>query len=630
MWCFLAKVKSFFGIVIFVFIILTSSYLLRLKGIQKIYKFDPKCIPSKNSTLIYFISSNLTTFHRVLEQIQYIEAHQQLSPTSSAILPDLKPYHVIVLPLVLHSFEVHLEQEGLYGLVELHRFSWDFILIDSNVLSMEIPQIFREFFIEQNTSLISSIAHSLRIFNMIFKKPQLILSYGEHSEKILDMVERIEGFQIDSAATCNSSDFDAMIVMDRCKDFPSCLLTPVIYSGLLVEMFHTNAGQLHIDVANNRIKSNKLPLLQPIANTIDIKTDVTTLRLNSINDTIYAENRYKHITDVVNLLSAQAKVLGMEVRNLQGMQIHEIQDYVSKKLPKITTQKKELFKHLILCETIVNELGGQFEKLHTMEESMIYNRNKKQTYSRILENLCIDAHKYNALRHICLLHITCNLNFDEATTFMTNYLNTFGYKYLTIFSKLSTAKLFPNIDAIITKSTRLTSITKWQNQFQADAIKMKLLPESEQQNFVGTSSSSRNNTSKQDPLCLSYVFNGTYIPLVAQLAKILCECERFDDFQLKSMNFEQLKIYRYLSLIKENSKTISTTIKNNSDNNDSIIDIFANRKIKKVFIYIVGGVTYSEIAACNLVNQLTGSMIVLASNAIISGSDLIEAAVENN
>lgn len=606
----------------------------RSKGIQKIYKFDTKSIPSKKSTLIYFISSNLTTFHRVLEQIQYIEAHQQLSPTSSASLPDLKSYHIIVMPIVLHSFDVHLEQEGMYGLVELHRFNWDFIVIDKNVLSMEIPQIFREFFIEQNTSLISSIAHSLRIFNMIFKKPPLILSYGEHSEKILDMIERIEGFQIDSAATCNSSDFNAMIVIDRCKDFPTCLLTPVIYSGLLLEIFPANAGQLHIDVENNRIKANKLPLLQPISNTkVDIKTDVTTLRLNGINDTIYAENRYKHITDVVNLLSAQAKVLGMEVKNLQGMHINEMHDYVSKKLPKIATKKKELFNHLILCETIINELGGQFEKLHTMEESMIYNKNKKLTFSRILENLCIDAHKLNALRHICLLHITCNLNYDDATTFMTNYLNTFGYKYLTIFSKLATAKLFPNIDAIVNKSaSRLTSMTiKWQNQFQTDANKMKLLPQPDQQNITavaGPSTNDSNNSSKQNPLCPSYVFNGTYIPLVAQLAKILCECERFDDFQLKTMNLEQLKIYRYLTIMKENSKMISTTIKNK---NDDIVDIFLNRKMKKIFIYIVGGVTYAEIAACNLVNQLTGSMIVLASNAIVSGSDLIEAAVvENN
>lgn len=135
---------------------------LRVKGINKIFKFDKDNAPPITGTVVYLITSNLLMFKYVLDQIQ------KLQPTTKEIGDDLVRFHVIVLPNVLHSFDVLLEEMGLFGLVRLHRFNWDFINLDTNILSLEYPQIFREVFINDDLSLISSVAHSIRVFNMVF------------------------------------------------------------------------------------------------------------------------------------------------------------------------------------------------------------------------------------------------------------------------------------------------------------------------------------------------------------------------------------------------------------------------------------------------------------------------------
>ncbi|KAJ6636579.1 Vacuolar protein sorting-associated protein 33B, partial [Pseudolycoriella hygida] len=571
---------------------------LRIKGINKIYKFDQENVPPKATTMVYLISSKLIMFKHVLDQIQKLE------PRYSEIVDDLAHFHIIVVPNVLNSFQSLLEEMGLFGLVRLHRFNWDFLNLDANILSLEYPQIFQDVFVDNDLSLISSVAHSMRVFNMVFGRPQVILTYGEHSEKILDMVDRMEGFQPkNQQKTC---DFSAMVVIDRNKDYASSLLTPVVYSGLLLEIFQSNSGTLQIDVNANKIKSEKLDFLQVNPATVKSTADVTHLRLSGSNDRIYNENRYRHFSEVVTLLSAQAKALGMEGKNLKGMQLAEIQEYVAKKLPKVASHKKDLIKHLILCETIVNELGGQFEKIQTIEESMLFNRNKKQVYTQLQEILSIDAHKFNALRHICLMHLTCGLTNEEATGFITNYLNAFGYKHMNVFPNLTNAGLFPEIENVTKAKLPTISLPKWQSGFQIEANKLKLLPEHD----VAT---------KSDPICPSYVFNGSYIPLVAQIASVLLTSESYDQFFAKISSTDQLKMFQYYDRCKESVKDIGGIIKSGA-----ALDAFP-LKPKSIFIFILGGLTYAEVAACQLVERLSGAKIVIGSNCVISGRDIVEA-----
>lgn len=198
------------------------------------------------------IFANLVTFKHVLDQISLLKSSNP--PEHDGI----KEFHVIIVPNMFFVFQNLLETEGLAGFVQLHGFSWDFLKIDRNLMLLEFPSTFQQVFVKKDKSLLSSIAKSIRVFTFVHKRPNLILTCGENSEKVVDMLNKLK-----RPAADENPDFNAMIVIDRDVDYPSCLLTPVTYSGLMLELFDMKAGVLNIE-EENKMSSGKLEFLKEV------------------------------------------------------------------------------------------------------------------------------------------------------------------------------------------------------------------------------------------------------------------------------------------------------------------------------------------------------------------------------
>uniref|UniRef100_A0A182PH21 Vacuolar protein sorting-associated protein 33B n=1 Tax=Anopheles epiroticus TaxID=199890 RepID=A0A182PH21_9DIPT len=631
---------------------------LRKKGIDKIFKFDPKNPPPKRKQFVYFITSSLLTFKSVLDQISGYQCQ-----TSSMMEPDVrnKQYHVLVLPSVLASFEHLLEEEGLHGIVELYNFQWDFLLLDESLLSLELPNVFADVFVRKDTTPLGSIAQSFRIFNVVMGRPHLVFSLGENAEKILHMVQRMETSKRPNVAGKESAtktgdgngdkepEYAAMLILDRDRDYPACLLTPVVYCGLLLEIQPLNSGSLVVDGECNKIKNGKLAFLQEAGTVTPSKQQETTsLRMSGAQDMIYLEHRYRHFSEVISLLSAQAKTLGLEGKAYtREMKLHEMKEYVTHKLPKVAAAKKELFKHLRLCETIVEEIGGNFEKHQMIEESILTNTNRKQIMNYILELLSSDAHRYNTLRMICLYHVTIGLTGEDMTKLMTGYLNAFGYRHLSIFHNLFQARLFPDTTNLSkTKILSQISIPTLKTPFQIEANKLKQLPTDTPNESVSDRDGGLVAAGVQSAgggggggggvgvgkSCPSYVFNGNYIPLVTQLTHLIFAASSFDNLNTRLGHLERLKVSgRLLAGGGQSSGDVlcsPRTIKElSASSHKAALNQLLPFKEKTIFIFIVGGITYAEIAACHLLERTIGVKIVLSSDRIIAGHDLIESVV---
>ena len=93
----------------------------------------------------------MASFNRVLNQIKLICKSQ---PTLLSEDTHFKYFHIICIPSCFAYFPQLLENEGLYGIVGLHRYNWDFIHLDEGVLCMEMPNVCIKF----------SISHALVIY----------------------------------------------------------------------------------------------------------------------------------------------------------------------------------------------------------------------------------------------------------------------------------------------------------------------------------------------------------------------------------------------------------------------------------------------------------------------------------
>lgn len=593
---------------------------LKSKGVQRIYKLDlENTIARQDNVQVYMITNTLSIYRKVLNQIH---AHESAKPSDKN--SGFKSFHIICVPNCYICFQTLLEEEGLYGVVQLHRFNWDFIYLDNGVLSMEVPQVFRSVFIHHDTSILSSIAQTLRIFFMICGKPELILSYGQHSTEILHMIDTLGSWP--SASSFRNHEFSSMIIIDRDKDYPSCLLTPAIYSGLLLEVLKHRAGEVEIQPNTNKISVQKLKIFeipreqQQSQDYSNKKEKHPCVRLCSTNDEIYAENRYKHFSQASSMIKAQAKAIGVEVQNLNKMKLDEMHDYVAKKLPKVTELKTKILRHLQASENVIAELGGSFQQQQSIEEDILNNTNRKKILTEIDESLTTNGQKYNSIRLMCLAHLSIGLSSEELTTFVRNYCNYFGYRYIYVFNDLAKSGLLPTLEEEKLGKSKLLSnlpLSKFQQtEFQANANRLRLL--------VSTSGADSSYSRDQEGgfHCPSYVFNGLYIPLIAQLASFLIKASGFDDLAQKLGMIDRLGLHLASQPGVVNIKQIQAAIKKGEPNTSLPIPM----KSKTVFIFVVGGVTYAEIGACELIAQLTDSKIVVASNSIISGSDVIASA----
>ncbi|XP_053960427.1 vacuolar protein sorting-associated protein 33B [Anastrepha ludens] len=610
---------------------------LKLKGIQRIFKFDAEHIiprTAEHQVLVYIIHSKLQIFQHVLRHIHQLE-RQEPTDMDAAV----KNFHIICVPSCFSHFHNLLEEEGLYGLVQLHRYNWDFICLDQGVLSMEIPNVFSTLFLRKDTSLLPAIAQSLRLLQAVCGRPELVLTFGEHSANLVKMLHKLGKLGNDSSSKEVPSEFSTMLIIDRDKDYASSLLTPAIYAGLLLEVFGRRATEIELQTTSNKISLQKLAIFQlprteqqkqtanPPADKLR-SAKPPSIRMNVLSDQIYGENRYKHFAQASSQVRAQAKTIGLEVQKLNDMKLDEMHDYVARKLPKITELKTKVMHHLNASEQVIEMLGGNFRRIQSLEEDILNNVARKRILSEIDELLTSDGQKYNTLRLLCLLHICAGISSDEVIQFARNYCNYFGQEHLAAFQQLAMAGLLPvawEEERANTPAKLLSNlpIPKFQQtEFQANANRLRLMVSSAGAEpppaSLGAASSS-GTTANGASGCPSYVFNNLYIPITAQLCSYLLKAQSAEDFATKLGMVDKLTMH-LADGTALNAKSYANSVKLNE-----FRDIFPMRK-QNIFVFVLGGVTYAEIGACELISRINGSQIIVASDTIITGGDLIAGA----
>lgn len=586
---------------------------------------DPNLGNTANTKRVYFIPACIQKYKCVLDQIASL-----ISLNSS--LAELNCFHIIIVPKVLTIYDSILESKGLYSTVKLHTFTWEFMQLDNQLLSLELPFLFKQLYVEQNHSLLSSVSMSLWSLFHVTGKPKAVFSVGKLSASVLDMLEIYnETYARGFLERDSSKEIGALLIVDRNQDYASSLLTPATYSGLLSELFTINCGSLNLNVKETKLKKGKLNFGFEDEGAASKHASIM---LDSSIDNLYGEIKHRHFSEVLSVLSSKAKLLKNE--DIKALGIQEIKHFVATKLQQITLFKQNLVNHVLACETIISEMSNKYENLKLAETEMLNNKNKKSNFQFVDENFSTDIHIHNSLRLMCLLSLTQSLTYDEYNTLVTKYLLAFGYKYLYVFNNLvnagllvqpSSPKLSLNISNLGNLSDRLP---KWQNEFQSNANKLKQLP------------SQADKDSKSSP---SYVFNGGYIPLIAVLCQAMLTSETLAELTMKLSSLSELRVGgKILDKLKVGMETLDEKLSNLKLQNDlefGCKDIKGLAKLLKndpniggcfplkprsVLVYVIGGVNYAEIAACDVIQTMTGSKIYVASDCVLSGAEMIASA----
>ncbi|XP_018565644.1 vacuolar protein sorting-associated protein 33B [Anoplophora glabripennis] len=547
---------------------------LKSFGVDKIFKTE-NVIPNFSAAAIfYMIYSETRTFKQVVDQIR-----SQIDIEK----PPRNKFHIIVVPQALCTFENELEELGLlYTAIALHSFQWMPIHLDVGVLSLEIPNVFSSLFVYQNALFLSNLSKILWQLCFVIGKPRFMLALGQYSVALLNQYDRLcedrgETDKLDS-------DFGAFVIVDRNVDYPSALLTPGTYSGLLNEVYTCRTG-----VCEN--KEEVVDKLDEKCNPVVAK-QVVSFALDSNQDSVYADIKNRYFTEVTSVLSNLTKQLKSEKVSSKEMALDEIKHYVQTKLQATKSRKKFITNHLLAAESIINILGHRYENQNHIEQNIMKDTEKTNSLNFLDELLATENDKYATLRLFCLLAVTQKLTESEVRTFWHKYLQQFGFANGYGFLNLVKAG-FISEPVQSSNSLNLQSKIKipkfTSSDFYINAKNLKQIPPDP------------DKINLKYPTCASYVYGGAYIPLITQIAGMILNSLPVDDVRSK------LDPLGALSVRNDKGYPLQT---------------------RSVLIYVVGGVTYAEIAACNLLETLTGARICVLSDRIVTGNDLMASVVD--
>lgn len=540
---------------------------------EKIYKLEGN-LSVPNDILQYFlIYANNNAFQHTIDVIRAQINTQEHN--------DKQDFHIIVVPKILVHLENLLELSGLYDNVKLHAFQWFPISLDESLLTLEIPNLYKSLYLFNDLSFLSIYAKSMWQLFFVIGKPKFCVGIGQFSNLVLQQLNLICN---ELGSSEKQPELGGMLVIDRNIDYPSALLTPATYTALLNEVCDINCGTYSVKDNSSQKYDTKFNLIPKIC--------TSNFLLDSTSDSIYNEIKHQHFSVVTAILSKLTKKLKMKGENItKEFNIQDGKNFVSTDLKDVICMKQKVNNHLQAAETIVNTLGTRFEKQKEVEENIIYNKTKAKNYKYLEQLITIENNKEVSLRLMCLMAVTQKLTDNEITNFLNKYFIEYGYNYGFVYNNLKRALFIEKISKDFLPDTLLNIPKLISNNFLSTATKLKQIPKEPSKIEIKT------------PNCCSFVFSGTYVPLVATAASMILNATPIKELQSK---FETL------------GTVTLEDVKNYPLQNRSLI------------IYVIGGITYAEIAACNLLEKLTDSKIIIVSDKVISGNNIVSALLEKN
>lgn len=484
-------------------------------------------------------------------------------------------YHVILVPQKLICVSNLFEEEGLLGFVTLHGYQWEMVKYDGSILSFDLDCFYRKTFLDQDQLFLPSVARSIWGLQMLYGRPAMTFLQGKYAaivDKQLDLM--FDTYGKPDNQMCEISCF---LIVDRDLDYPSALLTPGTYTSLLDEVFGIKSGVL--DFCLDKPEKG---------------------RLLSSAEEIYGQIKHKHFSDVFGFLSKIAKHL-QEFKPTANTNLSDLKRNITRELPNALALKNSLVYHISACEGIIAKMGPRFESTQATEQRLLEGRGRKESILYIEDCIAMKlGGKLSPLRLLCLQSVTQDgLTSDELHSLKTQYLHAFGHKHLISFRNLEKLGLLSQqtnflsndatAGALANKVVNAVSLPTRRSVFYSTAQKLKLFPPL------------KDSYDLKNPKDMSYVFNGAYIPLICQIVHILIKQEVDPEEITKILTNSRLKI-----------------------NSTSIIGP------RTFLIYLIGGITYSEIASFHLLEKMTGVQIIVAGTSIINGNSLIDSCLYHN
>ncbi|XP_018108671.1 vacuolar protein sorting-associated protein 33B isoform X2 [Xenopus laevis] len=556
--------------------------ILKQHEVDKLYKLEDKPVYSNSDQLCFLIRPRI-------KQVKFIA---NLVHTDKASGRNRK-YKIIFSPQKFYTCDMVLEQEGIFGDVTYDEWSFYLLPLDDDVISMELPEFYRDYFLEGDQRWVGTVAKALHLLNSIFGPVSKTYGIGRCSKMVFDLWrDLLEEDERDQKE--RQSDLGVVFMIDRDVDYVTPLCSQVVYEGLVDDIFRIKCGSVEFG---------------PEVTSCDKSIKVL---LNS-QDKVFGEIRNEHFSNVSGFLSQKARKLQSQYDKRQGMDIKQMKTFVAQELKGLKQEHRLLSLHIGACEFIMKKKTKQdLQELMKTEHSLLEGFEIRESIGFIEEHINRQVSPIESLRLLCLLSITeYGLITKDYRSLKTQYLQSYGPEHLLTFSNLKRTGLLTEqvpgetLTAVESKMSKLvtdkaagkltdafSSLAKKSN-FRGISKKLGLIPRVDGVYDLKT------------PNDMAYIFSGAYIPLSCKLIEQVLQRKGWTGLE------------EVTRLLNGNEFVEQLSDRNSSSS--------SQRTIVAVFL---GGCTFSEISALRFLGKEAGYKFIILTTSITNGARMLESMME--
>uniref|UniRef100_A0A2K5DCU6 Vacuolar protein sorting-associated protein 33B n=1 Tax=Aotus nancymaae TaxID=37293 RepID=A0A2K5DCU6_AOTNA len=380
--------------------------------VDKLYKVENKPALSSSEQLCFLVRPRIKNMRYIASLVN-----------ADKVAGRTRKYKVIFSPQKFYACEMVLEEEGIYGDVSCDEWAFSLLPLDVDLLSMELPEFFRDYFLEGDQRWINTVAQALHLLSTLYGPFPNCYGIGRCAKMAYELWRKLEEEE-DGETKGRRPEIGHIFLLDRDVDFVTALCSQVVYEGLVDDTFRIKCGS--VDFGPEVTSSDK-----------SLKV------LLNAEDKVFHEIRNEHFSNVFGFLSQKARNLQAQYDRRRGMDIKQMKNFVSQELKGLKQEHRLLSLHIGACESIMKKKTKQdFQELIKTEHALLEGFNIRESTSYIEEHIDRQVSPIESLRLMCLLSITENgLIPKDYRSLKTQYLQSYGPEHLLTFSNLRRAGL---------------------------------------------------------------------------------------------------------------------------------------------------------------------------------------------
>ncbi|KAM4039583.1 vacuolar protein sorting-associated protein 33B isoform 1-T2 [Anomaloglossus baeobatrachus] len=556
--------------------------ILKQHDVDKLYKLENKPIYTNADQLCFLIRPRV---NHVKNITNLINADKKAGVS--------RKYKIIFSPQKFYTCDMILEQEGVYGDVTSDEWAFYLLPLDDDIISMELPEFYRDYFLEGDQRWFGTVVKALQLLNSIFGPMSKIYGIGRCAKMTYEMWKDLLDDE-ENTQKERKPDLGLVFMIDRDVDYITPLCSQVVYEGLVDDIFRIKCGSVEFGPeVTSSDKSVKILL--------------------NAQDKVFGQIRNEHFSNVFSFLSQKARNLQTQYDKRRGMDIKQMKTFVAEELKGLKQEHRMLSLHIGACESIMKKKTKQdFQELLKTEHSLLEGFDIRESINVIEEHINRQVSPIESLRLLCLLSLTENgLVTKDYRSLKTQYLQSYGPEHLLTFSNLKRAGLLTEqapgealtaVESRVSKLVTDKAVGKLTDAFSSLAKKSNFRGISKRLGLIPRVDGDYDLKTPKD---MAYVFSGAYTPLSCKLIEHVLVRKSWTGLE---------EVTRLL-----NSNEFSEQISERNSFSDS------HRTIVVVFL---GGCTFSEICALRFLGKDIGCKFVFLTTAITNGARLLESMAE--